>query len=127
VAKYRKRPVVIEAVQWFPGVEHEALSPAFDHMDGETPIGVGIQTPEGFMLVSPGDWIITGVAGERYPCKPGIFEATYEPAEGESIEDLTRRLIGSKHFIADGQGGDWMTWDVLAEDELRERLGMESS
>lgn len=39
-----------------------------------------IDTPEGGHTVCPGDWIITGVAGERYPCKPAIFEATYEPA-----------------------------------------------
>ncbi|WP_422929019.1 hypothetical protein [Singulisphaera sp. PoT] len=39
-----------------------------------------IPTPEGVMLANPGDWIITGVKGEVYPCKPDIFEATYEPA-----------------------------------------------
>ena len=40
-----------------------------------------IDTLEGGHIVCPGDWIITGVAGERYPCKPAIFAATYEPAE----------------------------------------------
>ncbi|MEO3947639.1 hypothetical protein [Gorillibacterium sp. CAU 1737] len=39
-----------------------------------------IKTLEGWLAVSPGDWIITGVKGERYPCKPHIFEETYEPA-----------------------------------------------
>ncbi len=39
-----------------------------------------IDTPEGGHKVCPGDWIITGIKGERYPCKPDIFEATYEPA-----------------------------------------------
>ena len=38
-----------------------------------------IETLEGVMHASPGDWIITGVNGEKYPCKPGIFEKTYEP------------------------------------------------
>lgn len=41
-----------------------------------------VDTLEGAMLACPGDWIITGVKGERYPCKPDIFEATYEPVEG---------------------------------------------
>lgn len=41
-----------------------------------------IDTLEGGHIVCPGDWIITGVKGERYPCKPSIFEATYEPMEG---------------------------------------------
>lgn len=62
--KYRKRPVVIEAYQ-----THEAVE---------------IVTLEGTMRADPGDWIITGVKGERYPCKPDIFAATYEPVkEGE--------------------------------------------
>ena len=39
-----------------------------------------IKTPEGTMRADPGDWIIRGVKGEIYPCKPDIFEATYEPA-----------------------------------------------
>ena len=73
MAKYRKRPVVIEAVQWqpgsrVPGVVNDASGPH-------------VQTLEGPLHVSPGDWIITGVKGEQYPCKPDIFEATYEPAE----------------------------------------------
>lgn len=62
--KYRKKPVVIEAER--------------------TDVPVTIETLEGVMLAEPGDWIITGVAGERYPCKPHIFEQTYEPVEDES-------------------------------------------
>lgn len=42
--------------------------------------GIDIKTLEGTMHASPGDWIIRGVKGELYPCKPDIFEATYEPA-----------------------------------------------
>lgn len=63
MAKYRKKPVIIEAYQ--------------------TDVEVKIPTLEGEMTASPGDWIITGVKGERYPCKPDIFAATYEPAEAE--------------------------------------------
>lgn len=61
MAKFRKKPVVIEAVQVTERQE--------------------IQTLEGVMVASPGDWIITGVKGERYPCKPDIFAATYEPVK----------------------------------------------
>lgn len=43
-----------------------------------------INTLEGDMLASPGDWIITGVNGEKYPCKPDVFEKTYEPADEEA-------------------------------------------
>ena len=43
-----------------------------------------IDTLEGGHIVCPGDWIITGVAGERYPCKPVIFQQTYDPVEGEN-------------------------------------------
>jgi len=65
--KYRKKPVVIEATQWFKHGDHPAV----------TDIGL-IGTLEGVMQVSPGDYIITGVKGEHYPCKPDIFALTYE-------------------------------------------------
>lgn len=97
--KFRKKPVVIEAEQFFPerrpwpaGVEAETRDRScslcgdstYDHMcnDGVVPTGRHIVvTLEGPMVASPGDWIITGVKGERYPCKPDIFAATYEPVE----------------------------------------------
>ena len=74
--KFRKKPVIIEAVQ-FNGTSIEAkkLNLTFD--SGRWTI----KTLEGFLFVSNGDWIITGVKGERYPCKPDIFEMTYEPME----------------------------------------------
>lgn len=88
--KFRKKPVVVEATQWFKMGDHlkvRQLSPAT--FFGK-PCSVCrkdasehgyIDTLEGGHIVCPGDWIITGVKGERYPCKPDIFEATYEPAE----------------------------------------------
>lgn len=81
--KFRKRPVVVEAEQWFPGLEIEGvldLRHAFDIKRGSKKMepGAYIETLEGPMMVSPGDWIITGVHGEKYPCKPDIFEKTYE-------------------------------------------------
>ena len=75
--KFRKKPVVIEATQWFKNGDHPAVVGAV--MSG-MPINV-IDTLEGTMFVTPGDWIITGVKGEHYPCKPDIFEATYEKVE----------------------------------------------
>lgn len=48
-------------------------------VSGDGPFGITIRTLEGDMTASPGDWIIRGVQGEFYPCKPDIFEATYEP------------------------------------------------
>jgi hypothetical protein len=77
--KYRKKPVVIEATQWFPWFQVEGVEPPAPNERG---IGYGyIQTLEGRMMVSPGDWIITGVKGEKYPCKDDIFQATYELVE----------------------------------------------
>lgn len=88
---YRKKPVEIKAVQ-FDGKEETALKlmdwisegnsvelscPEHeDHWDGT----LIITTLEGDMKVKPGDYVIRGVQGEHYPCKPDIFEQTYEPA-----------------------------------------------
>ncbi|MCK5012737.1 MAG: hypothetical protein KAS66_02870 [Candidatus Omnitrophica bacterium] len=63
MTKYRKKPVVIEAEQNISGG------------------AVYINTLEGKMRADPGDWIITGIKGERYPIKPDIFEETYELVE----------------------------------------------
>jgi hypothetical protein len=73
--KYRKKPVVIEATQWFKMGDHPEVYPL--PYEGE----YAIKTLEGYMSVNVGDYIITGVKGEHYPCKPDIFELTYEPAE----------------------------------------------
>lgn len=77
--KFRKKPVVIDAWQYDPTKIGEPLP------DGVHQYAVGdnayIDTLEGRMTVSPGDWVITGVKGEKYPCKPDIFLATYEAAE----------------------------------------------
>jgi hypothetical protein len=83
MARYRKKPVVIEAVQWFKHGDHPAVLPApLQPIDGYvTGVNGWIQTLEGGHIVTPGDWIITGVKGEHYPCKPDIFAATYDVAE----------------------------------------------
>jgi hypothetical protein len=86
--KYRKKPVVVEAeqfnslddylkiVEWMKASgDTNALA---DEVRYETPIML-VRTLEGTMAANPGDYIIRGVKGEFYPCKPDIFEATYEP------------------------------------------------
>lgn len=73
--KFRKKPVVIEAKQWFKMGDHPAVG---QHAESDKGY---IHTIEGIMLVTPGDYIITGVQGEHYPCKPDIFDMTYEPVE----------------------------------------------
>ena len=78
--KFRKKPVVIEANQWFKHGDHPAVLPTHTVDPDTGGRQAYIETLEGQYLVTPGDWIITGVKGEHYPCKPDIFEMTYEPA-----------------------------------------------
>jgi hypothetical protein len=100
ILKWRKKPVAVEAMQLphkiFDGhpaatamamLEFEGRIEAWagktigwKWRGGKAP-GLVIPTLEGEHLASPGDWIIRGVAGEFYPCKPDIFAATYEAAE----------------------------------------------
>ena len=93
MAKYRKKPVVIDAVQWdgrnidavllfFGDISKLPNTGAYVHpgIGHCVPEGtLTIPTLEGEMTARAGDWIIKGVKGEYYPCKPDIFEATYEP------------------------------------------------
>ena len=75
--KFRKKPVVIEATQWLKKGDH----PAVMRHPNQTADAMGygwVHTLEGGHVVTPGDWIITGIKGEHYPCKPDIFAATYE-------------------------------------------------
>lgn len=89
--KYRKRPVVIEAFQWTMDLNQKECPLWFEDavhkgivsfINTGTPyVAANIETLEGIMMASRGDYIIRGVNGELYPCKPDIFEKTYEPAE----------------------------------------------
>lgn len=105
MARFRKKPVVIEATQWFRNGDHpedgdpETEGEVVRYFRRPEPEYAGdvihdacgrawhthgwIDTLEGGHTVCPGDWIITGVQGERYPVKPDIFNATYEPEEGQ--------------------------------------------
>lgn len=78
--EFRKKPVIITAVQFFPESWEEAV--AFTHNTGRYNSEhhyLIIPTLEGDMTAQPGDWIIRGIKGEFYPCKPDIFSQTYEP------------------------------------------------
>lgn len=78
--KFRKKPIIIEAEQWFSNKKIEGVEYEYD-TTYDNSYRYFIRTLEGKMNVSPGDWIITGIAGEKYPCKPDIFEKTYERVE----------------------------------------------
>lgn len=97
IARYRERPVEIDAMQWDGTAEgatriidwiHSSGSTAnytcsnpdrCAENDGDTPHSIAIRTLEGTMHANLGDWIIKGVVGEFYPCRDDIFAATYEP------------------------------------------------
>lgn len=80
--RYRKKPIVIEAVQFTGRNCRECLrfigSDGWDNLELHDTDHPTIYTLEGVMTASPGDWIIKGVKGEFYPCKPDVFAATYE-------------------------------------------------
>lgn len=89
--KYRKKPVVIEAIQFVDNAEcimaiHEFMgqeTTRVNYEDKDNPY-IKIETLEGTMKASVGDYIIKGVNGEFYPCKPDIFKATYEEVTDEA-------------------------------------------
>lgn len=90
MAQYRKKPVVIEAIQWLPDQPQrlpkwwvDATHDETLHEHPEHPEWLFINTLEGTMRADPGDWIIRGVKGEIYPIKADIFEETYE-----AVDDL---------------------------------------
>lgn len=95
--QFRKKPVVIEAVQWngrnfdqcmrFMGDNGGHKLAYEDAEEGAYKTGnLYIRTLEGVMTANVNDWIIKGVNGEFYPCKPDIFDKTYEPIEKEIYE-----------------------------------------
>ncbi|QYB01456.1 hypothetical protein I1A62_29940 [Rhodococcus sp. USK10] len=86
--KFRKKPVEIEAMQWDGDVRPRHPLTAWIRENGGEytwtagdPQRLAIVTLEGEMVAMPDDWIIRGVKGEFYPCKPDIFAATYEAVE----------------------------------------------
>lgn len=121
---YRKKPVVVEAVQW-TGENHAEMCEFIDPEVFEIipRVGLVIHTLEGDHHASPGDYIIKGVNGEFYPCKPDIFAKTYEsatltpPNEWVSVEERLpeekQRVIVRCERVGTSVGwilwGNWMT------------------
>ena len=97
MAQYRKKPVVIEAWQW-DGVSTSPERPEWlrggnvlaNHFEAI----LVIRTLEGDMTATKGDWIIQGVKGEIYPCKPDIFERTYDAVE--TVGSLSNVMLGGQ-------------------------------
>lgn len=111
MTKYRKRPVVIEAFKWTGGHDQtedpkwiiEALEKDEAAIVGTrdmTGFLMRIRTLEGIIFAQPGDYIIRGIQGEIYPCKPDIFEATYEILA--DIDDLPEVDIKDMLLSMDG-------------------------
>jgi hypothetical protein len=109
---YRKKPVVIDATQWNRHGDHPAVVviPADHPIDRNAidPAAFGwVPTLEGGHIVTPGDWIITGVKGEHYPCKPDIFAATYElatpPRAGSETTAPGQGVMGAEVDMTDSE------------------------
>ena len=106
---FRKRPIVIEAVQW-NGLDEQAVA---DFVGTDRDLvtnhegAMFIQTLEGKMRADTGDWIIRGVKGELYPCKPDIFDATYEGIHGDAVRRGTDRetMTGMIDYLKTEPGG----------------------
>ncbi|MEC0167923.1 hypothetical protein [Paenibacillus graminis] len=112
--KFRKKPVIVEAVLYSPGLEdgyacyvNEGNGRFLSYHDKAAPLPQwvrkvpAIRTLEGFHEISAGDWIVTGVTGERYPCKPEIFAQTYEAADGPPHEDEAHGSIREAYHSAE--------------------------
>jgi len=126
LAKFKKKPIVIEATPWFEDGDHPAVKMPTNAPDvlcshcGEHMMFHGvIETLEGTMHVCKGDWIITGVKGEHYPCKPAIFDATYTPVT-DPTKTLLEFYIFSTHMHYELKDADRKT---IAEFKLMPKLG----
>jgi hypothetical protein len=109
--RYRKKPVVVDAIRWDGGVE-EATTIIDWVLDGDgtaryheavntVPEEIAIDTLEGTMNAQVGDWIIRGVKGEFYPCKPDVFELTYELDIDYFEEDMEFKHFVRKPFLVE--------------------------
>ena len=94
IRRFRKKPVIIEAIRytgsrvsfeaicaWMDGDRTDSPMLGYEGPNDDDPQEFGIKTLEGKMKTRPGDYVIKGIAGEFYPCKPDIFEASYEAVE----------------------------------------------
>ena len=124
---FTKKPVTIAAIQWTGKNLREVIAFTDGPPDTRTTHagmaweaytdlvardGLKIYTLEGKMLASPGDWIIRGVKGEYYPCKPDIFEATYSPAalaagQATAPQAVDYAVLPEKYYLARGEVPTW--------------------
>lgn len=128
ISKFTKRPVMIEAIQFADDADTISNISAF--INAEEPLVVGwdnagkaylkIQTLEGVMTATDGDWIIKGVQGEFYPCKPDIFEKTYSrfAQSGLSFGQAIEALKGGHRVAREGWNGKGMFLWLLPAGEV---------
>lgn len=134
---FRKKPVVISAVQWDGSLSHakqleQSLGLNTLGMTSHPPTNKcsywKIATLEDGHVVSPLDWVITGVKGEHYPCKPEIFALTYEPAEAEHDATVQSqgaeidRLRSALNAMLTHMGMDEDEWNKPTFDQARAAL-----
>ena len=79
--QYRKKPYPVDAEQWFPDHPVEGVLPSYPCSGEFSATSLPQNGWLGDYLVAPGDWIVTGANGERWVCKPNVFEERYEPRE----------------------------------------------
>lgn len=95
--EYRKT-ATIRATQWHKMGDHPAVKPIGEALGGTNPGQGWIDTLEGGHIVTPGDWIATGVKGEHWPIKPDVFAASYVPVSADRLEALAQPVVGvDKH------------------------------
>jgi hypothetical protein len=140
MSKFQKKPVVIEAVQFNGSNHREVMSFVYPDLSEDAIAGaetmrlpVVIETLEGDMTASPGDWVIKGVKGEFYPCKPDIFAATYSECGEAPVSNIPphqQRVIAEKaelddkatklsHFI--GTNPIFENLDAAEQERLKEQ------
>lgn len=121
--QYRKKPVVIEAEQVQAGMIGDLISSAIAQGKARSTENdeILIETLEGSMIARPGDWIIRGVKGEFYPCKPDVFAATYTPigASNLSFSSALQALKNGQRIARAGWNGKGM-WIALSCDGGRD-------
>ncbi len=128
--RYRKKPIEVDAQQFWPFqkpwpegvVEKTEIKKKWFGKD-EVTTKYGVETLEGFMEAKQGDFIITGIAGERYPCKPDIFVKTYEDATVPLVDqNILYKMLNASAFHVTLNMNDTFGWatadaeDIAVED-----------
>jgi hypothetical protein len=142
IEKYRKKPVMIEALQW-DGMNYDEISKfvGSNILHNSKKETIEIHTLEGNMTASKGDYIIRGVDGEFYPCKPDVFKKTYEkatsePSSGSELTEEQKAAVanllgillnalppefiakGSRQMFAQNRDGDIVSLRDAIDDDL---------